>query len=97
MASPALFLVTIWLIRDGKPMNRTLIPGIFMYVTAIAALVITGWKSFQAIARPGRVGAVIGNIIAGCLAVVLINYALVLAWDGWQAVQSLRAKRAEAS
>lgn len=42
-------------------------------------------------------GAVIGNIIAGCLAVVLINYVLVLAWDGWQAAQSLRAKRAEAS
>jgi len=41
IASLALFLVTIWLIRDGKPMNWTLIPGIFMYVTTIAALVIT--------------------------------------------------------
>jgi len=37
---------------------------------------------------------VVGDLIAGILSVVLIVCALILAWDGWQAIQRARAEKA---
>ena len=57
---------------------------------------MTGYKSFAAIDF-ANVGAAIGNIIAGLLALILIICALILAWDGIQAVQRFRAEMAGAA
>jgi len=89
MASLALLLISVWLIRDKKPAAWTFYPFIFMYVTTIAALALTAYKSFRAI--PGAtMGGVIGNLIAGGLGVILIICALILAYDGWQAINRFR-------
>ena len=81
------------LISKGKNYWWTFIPFIFMFVTTIAALAITGYKSFTAIDFAAGAAGAIGNIIAGLLAVILIICALVLAVDGIRAIA--RATRKE--
>jgi len=93
MASLALLIITLWLVSKGKNYWWSFIPFIFMFVTTIAALGITGYKSFAAIDFSAGTVAAVGNIIAGLLAVVLIICAFILAYDGIQAI--FRATRRE--
>jgi len=90
MASLALMIITLWLINNGKKYAWTFWPFIFMYVTTIAALLYKGINAFQGAIAGTKVA---GNIIAGVIAVVLIACALILGWDGWQAIQRARARR----
>ena len=89
MASLALMIASIWLVSEKKKAGFALIPMVFMYLTTMAALVMTCKQLLQqAVNRPepGRDGAdrreVIGNWIAGVIGVVLFVAALVLAYDG---------------
>jgi carbon starvation protein len=95
MASLALLIISLWLMSKGKSYLWAFIPFAFMFVTTIAALVLTGYKSFVAIDFSTNVGLAIGNIIAGLLAVLLVVCALILAWDGIQALLRFRAREAE--
>ncbi len=90
MASLALLIVSLWLMSKAKNYLWAFVPFVFMFITTIAALVITGWNSFQAVDFGADVGLAIGNVIAGVLAVILIVCALILAWDGVQAVLRYR-------
>jgi carbon starvation protein len=91
MASLALLIISLWLMSKAKNYMWALIPFAFMFLTTIAALVITGWNSFKAVDFAADAGLAIGNIIAGLLAVILIVCALILAWDGIQALLRFRA------
>jgi len=91
MASLALLIISLWLMSKAKNYIWALFPFAFMFLTTIAALIITGWNSFKAIDFGADAGAAIGNIIAGGLAVILIVCALILAWDGIQALLRFRA------
>ena len=93
MASLALLIITLWLVSKGKNYWWSFIPFIFMFVTTIAALGITGYKSFAAVDFSAGAAGAVGNIIAGVLAVVLIVCALILAYDGIRAI--IRATRKE--
>ncbi|HIE37859.1 MAG TPA: hypothetical protein EYP77_02105, partial [Anaerolineae bacterium] len=93
MASLALLIITLWLVSKGKNYWWSFIPFIFMFVTTIGALGITGYKSFTAVDFAAGAAAAVGNIIAGGLAVVLIVCALILAVDGVRAI--VRAARRE--
>jgi carbon starvation protein len=88
MASLALLIITLWLMSTGKKYGWTLWPCAFMYVTTIAALFYTGFFT----ALPAALGGtkVVGNIIAFVVAVVLMVCALILGWDGLQALQRYR-------
>lgn len=94
MASLALLLATLWLMSKGKNYYWTLVPFVFMFVTTIAALIITSWKSFNDVLTKPGLGAdiVVGNIIAGAIGIFLVVAALILAWDALQAFQRFRAK-----
>jgi carbon starvation protein len=94
MASLALLIISLWLMSKAKSYMWALIPFAFMFITTIAALVDTGIKSFRAIDF-ADVGAAIGNIIAGGIAVILIVCALLLAWDGIQALLRFREEAAK--
>jgi carbon starvation protein len=88
MAALALLIITLWLTRQGKDNRWTLWPFIFMFVTTIVSIIITAYKSFADIGKPDVTGMlVVGDLIAGILSVVLIVCALILAWDGLQAIQ----------
>jgi carbon starvation protein len=92
-ASLALVLITIWLVQSGKSYQWAMWPAVFMYVTTVAALIVTAWVSLQAAFTPGLKAAFIfGNLVAAAIGFVLVILALFLAWDAFQAFG--RAKRA---
>jgi carbon starvation protein len=92
-ASLALVLITIWLVQSGKSYQWAMWPAIFMYVTTVAALIVTAWVSLQAAFAPGLKAAFIfGNLVAAAIGFVLVILALFLAWDAFQAFG--RAKKA---
>jgi carbon starvation protein len=96
-AGLALLLITIWLAEQGKKYAWTFWPGVFMYVTTVAALLVTAYKSFFGPAGlfdpAAGLAFQIGNGIAGLIGLFLALAALVLAWDG---VRSFNKARSEA-
>jgi carbon starvation protein len=83
MASLALLIITIWLMSKGKNSAWTFWPFVFMYITTIVAL---GYTGFNALVAAFAGTSVVGNLIAGVVAVVLIVCALILGYDGVQAL-----------
>ena len=87
MASLALLIISLWLKSKGKNYLWAFIPFIFMFVTSIAALLTTAWQVIGANLKGGLpIDKVIGNWIAGGLAIFLSLAALVLAWDAIRAL-----------
>jgi len=95
MAALALLLVTLWLMSTGKKYMWTLIPFLFMFVTTIAALLITAYNTInQVMTTPNLpIDKVIGNWLAGLIAIYLVVAALILGWDSLKAFQRFRADR----
>ena len=91
MASLALLLVSLWLMTQKKAYAWAFIPFIFMFITTIAALIVTIVLSFSSLT--------VGKVIADVLAVVLIVCAVILAQDALKAIQRhsrTAAKKAKA-
>jgi len=85
-ASLALVLITIWLVQTGKAYQWAMWPAIFMYVTTVAALMVTAYVSFQAAFAPGLKAAFIfGNLVAAAIGTALVVLSVVLAYDAIQA------------
>jgi carbon starvation protein len=99
-ASLALLLVSIWLAEEGKRVNWTFIPAMFMYVTTIAALLWTAWnalnKGFINRAPDMTTPFVIGNLISVAFAVYMAIAALLLLADGLKAFNKARTAPAAA-
>ncbi len=90
-AGLALVLITIWLAQSGKAYQWAMWPAIFMYVTTVAALIVTAYVSFQAAFTPGlKVAFVFGHVVAAAIGFVLVILSLVLAWDALQAFGKAR-------
>jgi carbon starvation protein len=93
-AGLALVLITIWLVQSGKAYQWAMWPAIFMYVTTVAALIVTAYVSFQAAFTPGLKAAfVFGNLVAAAIGVVLVILSLVLAYDALQAFGRAKKSR----
>lgn len=100
-AGLALLLITIWLAREGKKHTWAFYPGIFMYVTTVAALLDTARRSFFGTNGAFASGEVafafrLGNGIAGLIGLFLALAALWLAWDGLKSLSQARSKTATA-
>ncbi|MBI2115356.1 MAG: carbon starvation protein A [candidate division NC10 bacterium] len=97
-AGLALVLITIWLAQSGKAYQWAMWPAVFMYVTTVAALIVTAVVSFQAAFTPGLKAAFIfGNLVAAAIGFVLVILSLILAWDALQAFSKARALRPAAA
>jgi carbon starvation protein len=91
-ASLALVLITIWLAQTGKSYLWAFWPAAFMYVTTVAALIVTAWVSLQAAFTPGLKAAFIfGNLIAAVIGFALTILSLILAWDALHAFNKARS------
>lgn len=85
-AGLALMLASIWLASQGKVHRWVAYPALFMYVTTVAALLVTGWYSLQGALQPGLAPAfVFGNLVAAVIAFALVILAVILAVDGLRA------------
>jgi carbon starvation protein len=87
MASLALLIISLWLKSKGKNYLWAFVPFIFMFITSIAALLDTAWLVIGSNLRGGLpIDKVVGNWLAGLLAIFLSIAALVLAWDAIRAL-----------
>lgn len=87
MASLALLIISLWLKSKEKKYLWAFVPFIFMFITSIAALITTAWQVIGAnLKGPLPIDKLIGNWIAGGLAIFLSIAALVLAWDAIKAL-----------
>lgn len=86
MAALSLLIVTVWLREQKKNPSFALWPTLFMYITTLAATLVTARNLFVTIVPKG------GSAAAGAWAMIIIALllfltALVIGWDGYQAYQ----------
>jgi carbon starvation protein len=98
MAALSLLLVTVWLASVGKNPAYAGIPMLFMYVTTIAASLVTAYNLYATVATKAGVAtiSVVGAWAMIIVAILLVVAALVIAVDAWQAWTRYRATPAEA-
>lgn len=88
MAALSLMLVTVWLKSEKKNPAYALWPTLFMYITTIAATVLTAYNLWATVLTKD-VGTVpvIGAWLMIIVAILLVVAALFIGYDGWQAYQ----------
>jgi len=96
MASLSLLVVTVWLASSRRNPLYSGIPGLFMYVTTMAAILVTGYNLYQSILTKSTAPiAVGGSLITIGIALLLFVAALLIAYDGIRAFQRYRQKPLE--
>jgi carbon starvation protein len=88
MAALSLMLVTVWLKSEKKNPAYALWPTLFMYITTIAATVLTAYNLWATVLTKD-VGTVpiIGAWLMIIVAILLVVAAIFIGYDGWQAYQ----------
>jgi carbon starvation protein len=88
MAALSLLIVTVWLREQKKNPSYALWPTLFMYITTLAATLVTMRNLLVTIAIP-RAGtaAAFGAWAMIIIAALLVVTALVIGWDGYKAYQ----------
>jgi carbon starvation protein len=97
MAALSLLIVTIWLASVRRNPAFAGIPMVFMYVTTIAASLVTARNLYETIAIKEGVAtiSVVGSWAMIIVALLLVVAALVIALDGWRAWSRYRGAPAE--
>jgi carbon starvation protein len=92
MAALSLLLVTVWLRSVGRNPAFAGIPMVFMYVTTMAATVVTAYNLLVTIAiKPGQAAiSVVGAWAMIAVSVLLLVASVLIAWDAWQAWKRYR-------
>jgi len=92
MASLSLLIVTVWLASIKRNPAYVGIPAIFMYLTTMAATLVTSYNLWATIISPAKeVGAtVIFAYITIGIALLIFAAAALIAYDGWNAYQRYR-------
>jgi carbon starvation protein len=87
MAALSLMLVAIWLKSEKKNPAFALYPMLFMYITTIAATLVTAYNLYATVLTRPNVGTVpvIGAWLMIIVAILLVVAALFIGYDGWQA------------
>jgi len=100
MAALGLLVVTLWLYSTGRKPAYAFYPMIFMYLTTMAAIVVTGYNLYASILSNPKIAAqhinVVGAVGMIFLATLLFIAALLIAYDAWSAWRKLRGRPAQA-
>jgi len=86
MAALSLLIVTVWLREQKKNPAYALWPMLFMYVTTLAATLVTARNLLVTIVPKGGTAAAGAWAMIG-ISILLIVAALLIGWDGYQAYQ----------
>jgi carbon starvation protein len=102
MASLTLMLVTLWLISEKRNPTYAFWPMVFMYVTTIAANLISAYNLYVTVllkqmGKPGLEFAVFGAGLMILIALFLDVAALYIGWDAWQAYNRMKGAKAAAA
>jgi carbon starvation protein len=86
MAALSLLIVTVWLREQKKNPSYALWPMLFMYITTLAATLVTARNLYVTIVPKGGIAAG-GAWAMIIISVLLFVAALFIGWDGYQAYQ----------
>ncbi len=89
MAALGLLIVTLWLRSTGRNPAYALYPMLFMYVTTMAATLVTAYNLYASILSNPKIASQPINSI-GAIAMILVSVLLfvaaaVIAYDAWRA------------
>ncbi len=95
MAALSLLIVTVWLASAGRNPSYAGIPMLFMYVTTIAAALVTAYNLYATIILKQNVAtiSILGAWAMIIVALLLVVAAVVIGLDGWQAWTRYRTAR----
>lgn len=100
LAALSLLIVTVWLAATSRNVLYAGLPFLFMYVTTLAATIVTAYNLWVTVFLPGvRNGWGIAIVGAGAMilvAALLVVAALYIGHDGWVAYQRHRQRPLEA-
>ncbi len=89
MAALSLLIVSLWLKSLGRNPRFAFWPMLFMYITTMAAIVVTGYNLYASILSNPAVRSETFNLIGAVgmiiVAVLLFIAALIIAYDAWNA------------
>ena len=94
MAGLALLIVTVWLVSERRPAWYAGVPGVFMYITTMAAILVTFYNQIPALnaaLAKGNIVAIIGAWTMLILAALLFIAAAFIGYEGWMAFNRWRA------
>lgn len=95
MAGLALWIAALWLLNEKKPWIISGIPGIFMIVTTISALIFASYQVFtqgMGFLTAGETVKAGGNIIAGVIGATLVIAALIMSLDIYNAFGRIKTR-----
>jgi carbon starvation protein len=87
MAALSLLIVAVWLRSTKRSTAFALWPMLFMYITTLAATLVTAWNLYVTIAAKPNMSAlpVVGAWAMIIVAILLFVAAIMIGWDGYQA------------
>jgi carbon starvation protein len=87
MAALSLLVVSVWLKSEKRNPTYALLPMIFMYVTTLAATIVTARNLYVTIAANPKMMAlpVAGAWAMIAVSVLLFVAAILIGWDGYKA------------
>ena len=89
MAALSLLIVSLWLKSVGRSPRYAFWPMLFMYVTTMAAIVVTGYNLYASILSNPKIASQTINLLGAVgmivVAVLLFVAALIIAYDAWHA------------
>src|SRR5438132_14191607 len=100
MAALSLLGVSVWLAGSRRNPTYALIPTLFMYVTTMAATLVTSYNLYATVfikqlGQPGHEIAVVGSLLTIAIAIILFVAAVMIGIDGLRAYQRYRERPAE--
>ncbi len=94
MAALSLLIVSLWLKSTGRSPRFALYPMLFMYITTMAAIVVTGYNLYASILSNPKIAAqpvnVVGAVAMIVVSVLLFVASVLIAYDAWRAWSRLR-------
>ncbi len=90
LAALALLIVSVWLRSTGRNPAYAVIPMVFMYITTLAAFLVTAYNLYQQVfttAFSSNLVVVIGAWFMIIVDLLLFVAALFIGYDGWNAWQ----------
>jgi carbon starvation protein len=87
MAAPSLLVVAVWLKADKRNPAYAMVPMVFMYVTTLAATLVTARNLYVTIAANPKMSGlpVWGAWSMIAVSALLLAAALMIGWDGYKA------------
>jgi len=89
MAALSLLIVSLWLKSVGRSPRYAFWPMLFMYITTMAAIIVTAYNLYASILSNPKIASqtinMLGAVAMIVVAVLLFVAALIIAYDAWHA------------